>query len=123
MSDAVSPTATNFVASADVPATASVSPPGGAGPAAGVPVRRGLRALVGDGTVNQPRLPMLAGIVERLAGSLAISFRTMRSGSADARTEQPRPTRFAEFMETIPPAALIAVMRMGNWGGNCLAVI
>lgn len=66
---------------------------------------------------------MLAGIVERLAGSLAISFRTMSRGSADARTEQPRPTRFAEFMEAVPPAALIAVMRIGNWGGNCLAII
>jgi flagellar motor switch protein FliM len=66
---------------------------------------------------------MLAGIVERLAGAFAISFRTMSRGSADARSEQPRPTRFAEFMETIPPAALIAVLRIGSWGGNCLAVI
>jgi flagellar motor switch protein FliM len=66
---------------------------------------------------------MLAGIVERLAGSFAISFRTMSRGSADARTEQPRPIRFAEFMDTIPPASLIVVMRLGIWGGNCLAVI
>ena len=66
---------------------------------------------------------MLAGIVDRLAGSFAISFRIISRGSADARTEQPRPTRFAEFMETVPPAALTAVMRIGDWGGNCLAVI
>lgn len=66
---------------------------------------------------------MLAGVVDRLAGSTAISFRIMSRSSADARTEQPRPTRFAEFMETVPPLALIAVMRIGTWGGNCLAVI
>lgn len=66
---------------------------------------------------------MLAGIVDRLAGSFAISFRIISRGSADARTEPPRPTRFAEFMATVPPAALIAVMRVGAWGGNCLAVI
>ncbi len=66
---------------------------------------------------------MLAGIVDRLAGSIAISFRILGRGSADARTEQPRPTRFAEYMETVPPAALVAVMRIGTWGGNCLAVI
>src|SRR6476660_3245144 len=80
-----------------------------AGSAAGVPVRHGLRALVGDGSVNQPRLPMLAGIVDRLAGSLAINFRIISRGSADARSEPPHPTRFAEFMETVPPFALIAV--------------
>jgi flagellar motor switch protein FliM len=66
---------------------------------------------------------MLAGIVDRLAGSVAISFRILSRGSADARSEQPHPTRFAEFMETVPPFALIAVMRIGTWGGNCLAVI
>jgi len=66
---------------------------------------------------------MLAGIVDRLAGSVAISFRILSRGSADARSEQPHPTRFAEFMETVPPFALIAVLRIGTWGGNCLAVI
>jgi flagellar motor switch protein FliM len=66
---------------------------------------------------------MLAGIVDRLAGSIAINFRTLSRGSADARTEQPRPTRFAEYMETVPAAALVAVFRIGTWGGNCLAVI
>jgi flagellar motor switch protein FliM len=66
---------------------------------------------------------MLAGIVDRLAGSIAISFRILGRGSADARTEQPHPTRFAEYMETVPPAALVAVFRIGTWGGNCLAII
>jgi flagellar motor switch protein FliM len=66
---------------------------------------------------------MLASVVDRLAGSLAINFRTISHGSADARTEQPRPTRFAEVMETVPPLALLAVMRIGSWGGNCLTVI
>src|ERR1700760_193860 len=112
MSDAVSSTATNSVPRAAVP------PVGGTGTAAGVPVRRGLRALVGDGAVNQPRLPMLAGIVDRLAGSLAINFRTISRGSADAGTEQPHPIRFAESVAAVPPFALIAVMRIGSWGGN-----
>jgi flagellar motor switch protein FliM len=114
MSDAVSPS------EASPP---SAGTPSAAPPSLGTPVRRGLRALVGDGSVNQPRLPMLAGVVDRLAGSTAISFRIMSRGSADARTEQPRPIRFADFLETVPPLALIAVMRIGTWGGNCLAVI
>jgi flagellar motor switch protein FliM len=116
MSDAVSPTATGFGPPTGIS-------PRGAGTPAGVPVRRGLRALVGDGSVNQPPLPMLAGIVDRLAGSLAIGFRIISQGSTDARTEQPHPARFAEFMESVPPAALIAVMRIGTWGSHCLAVI
>ncbi len=66
---------------------------------------------------------MLAGIVDRLAGAIAISFRTISRGSADARTEQPHPTRFADYMETVPSGALIAVFRIGTWGGHCIAVI
>lgn len=87
------------------------------------PMRRGLLALVGDGSINQPRLPSLAGVLDRLAGALAISFRNISHGSADARIDQPQAMRFAEFIATVPPAALIAVMRFGNWGRQCLAVI
>ncbi|MGD0434411.1 MAG: FliM/FliN family flagellar motor switch protein, partial [Acetobacteraceae bacterium] len=88
-------------------------------PAAG----QGMRALVADGASSQPKLPMLAGVVDRLAASVAISFRTISRGAADARTDEPRPIRLAEFTETIPPTALIAVLRIGAWNGPCLAVI
>jgi flagellar motor switch protein FliM len=89
----------------------------------GVAARRGLLVLVGDGSGSRPKLPMLAGVIDRLSAYLTTSFRNLVRGSADARAEQPRPVRFNEFMETVPPGSLIAVMRIGPWNGHCLAVI
>jgi flagellar motor switch protein FliM len=66
---------------------------------------------------------MLGAIVDRLARAFAISFRIMSRSSADAHTELPRPVRFSEFMDTVPRATLMAVMRIGAWSGHCLAVI
>jgi len=66
---------------------------------------------------------MLAGVIDRLAGSLATVFRGIGRGNADARTDQAAPVRFAEFLEAVPPASLIAVFRIGTWNAQCLAVI
>ncbi len=66
---------------------------------------------------------MLAGIIDRLAGSFATSFRMISRGTVEAKADQPRPVRFAEFMETPRPTDVIAVLRFGAWGGQCLAVI
>jgi flagellar motor switch protein FliM len=82
-----------------------------------------MRALVADDASGQPRLPMMASIVERLAGLLTIAFCKICRGTAIARSEEPKPARFNEFVETIPSTALIAVLRVGAWNGACLAVI
>jgi flagellar motor switch protein FliM len=66
---------------------------------------------------------MLAGVVDRLARSLTARFRNFNRGDADARADQPTPVRFADFMENMPTAAMIAVFRIGAWSGQCLAVI
>jgi flagellar motor switch protein FliM len=66
---------------------------------------------------------MLATVIDRLAGSLAADFRRISRGSSEARADQPRPVRFAEFMDAVSPTSLIAVMRIGAWNGHCLAVI
>ena len=79
--------------------------------------------MVGNGSSNRPRLPMLAGVIDRLAGALAADFRNICRGNAEARSDQPRLVRFAEFIEAVPDTALIAVMRIGAWSGHCLAVI
>jgi flagellar motor switch protein FliM len=89
----------------------------------GATVRRGLLALIGDGSSKRPRLPRLNGVIDRLAGALATGFRTIGRGGAEARTDQPRPVRFSEFLETVQPTSLIAVLRIGAWNGHCLAVI
>jgi flagellar motor switch protein FliM len=83
--------------------------------------RGGMLALITDG---RPRLPVLDGVIDRLTGYLSVSFRTMSRGNADAsRAEEPEPVTFAEFMATVPPKALFTVLRIGAWGGQCLAVI
>jgi len=117
MSDVVSPSPTDAAPAptADVPTAEKNAPPTAS--------RRGLLALVGASSANRPRLPMLTAVIDRLAGSLTTDFRNICRGNAEARTEQPRPTRFAEFMETVPAGSLIAVFRIGAWNGHCLAVI
>jgi flagellar motor switch protein FliM len=84
---------------------------------------QGMRALVDEGASGQPKLPMLAGVVDRLTASIAINFRMISRGPAEARADDLQPIRLAEFAETIPPTALIAVLRIGAWNGPCLAVI
>lgn len=118
MSQSVSPSPTDAAL-----APPAVLPAAGESASPGVTERRGLLALVGDGAAKRPRLPMLTGVIDRLAGSLAARFRNLSRGGAEVRTEQPYPVRFAEFMETVPPLALIAVLRLGAWNGQCLAVI
>jgi flagellar motor switch protein FliM len=66
---------------------------------------------------------MMASVVDRLTGALAVSFRTMSRGAADARADRPRPARFGDLIEALPQESLIAVLAIGGWSGHCLAVL
>jgi flagellar motor switch protein FliM len=66
---------------------------------------------------------MLPGVIDRLTGGIAASFRKFSRGRVEARADTPGPARFAGFVEAIPAMALIAVARTGDRGGRCLAVI
>ncbi len=105
------------------PAAPAGAPPTVESASPGATARRGLQALIGDGSSNRPRLPMLVGIIDRLAGFFATNFRMIGHGPAEATADQPRPVRFAEFMATVASGSMIAVLHFGTWGGHCLAVI
>jgi flagellar motor switch protein FliM len=83
--------------------------------------RRGLQALVGGALAGIDRLPMLNIVVDRLAQLLTASLRVFTSNIADVNIGRVHAIRFKDFLQSIELPAMIAVIRIEQWDGYCLA--
>jgi flagellar motor switch protein FliM len=96
---------------------------GGKPTQADVQERRGLKALIGGALVGIDRLPTLNIIVDRLAQLLTASFRLFTADNAEVSIDRVRAIRLKDFLESIDLPAMIAVIRIEQWDGHCLAAI
>lgn len=85
--------------------------------------RRGLQALVGGALVGIDRLPTLNIIVDRLAQLLTASFRVFTADNCDVNIDRVRAVRLKDFLESVELPAMIAVLRIEQWDGYCLAAL
>jgi flagellar motor switch protein FliM len=85
--------------------------------------RRGLQALVGGALVGIDRLPTLNIVVDRLAHLLTASFRVFTADIADVNIDRVRALRLKDFLESVELPAMIAVIRIEQWDGYCLAAL
>lgn len=85
--------------------------------------RRGLQALVGGALLGIDRLPTLNIIVDRLAQLLTASFRVFTADNADVNIDRVRAVRLRDFLESVELPAMIAVLRIEQWDGYCLAAL
>jgi flagellar motor switch protein FliM len=85
--------------------------------------RRGFEALVGGAVVGIDRLPMLNIVVDRLARLMTTSVRKFTADNADVSIERTRAVRLKDFLDSIALPAMIAVIRIEQWDGYCLAAV
>jgi flagellar motor switch protein FliM len=85
--------------------------------------RRGLQALAGGALAGIDRLPTLNIIVDRLAQLLTASFRVFTADNADVSIGRVRAIRLKDFLESVELPAMIAVIRIEQWDGHCLAAL
>jgi flagellar motor switch protein FliM len=85
--------------------------------------RFGLEALLGGALVGIDRLPTLNIIVDRLAQLMTASMRIFTADNADVNIERMRATRLKDFLGSVELPAMIAVIRIEQWDGYCLAAI
>ncbi|CAH2605534.1 Flagellar motor switch protein FliM (plasmid) [Rhodovastum atsumiense] len=96
---------------------------GGSAAAEKQTTRTGFEALVGGAVVGIDRLPMLNMVVDRLARRMTTSIRKFTADNADVSIERIRPVRLKEFLDSIALPAMIAVIRIEQWDGYCLAAL
>jgi flagellar motor switch protein FliM len=69
------------------------------------------------------RLPTLNNIVDRLSQLMTASLRVFSAGNAEVSIGPLRPVRLKEFLESVALPAMIAVIRIEQWDGYCLAAL
>lgn len=95
---------------------------GAAAPATPV-LRSGFEALVRGAVSGTERLPALNVVVDRLARLMTTSMRKFTGDNTDVSIERVRSLRLKDFLDSIALPAMIAVMRIEQWDGYCLAAL
>lgn len=85
--------------------------------------KRGFQALVGGALVGIDRLPTLNIIVDRLAQLMTASMRAFTADNADVNIDRVKAIRLGEFLESLTLPTMIAVIRIEQWDGYCLAAL
>jgi flagellar motor switch protein FliM len=80
--------------------------------------RAGAKALLRPSDVAYRRLPMLEGVLDRLAGLLTTSIGVFIAASVDARVAEISARRFGDLPSAAP--AMLAVFRAIPWDGHGL---
>jgi flagellar motor switch protein FliM len=85
--------------------------------------RRGYEALIGGELVGLDRLPVLNIIVDRLTQLMTASMRSFTGDNADVSIDRIKPMRLKDFLDDVTLPAMIAVIRIEQWDGYCLAAL
>lgn len=83
----------------------------------------GIRAVIDSASVRYERLPMLEVVFDRLQRLLTSSLRSFTSENAELRAEPIRAQRFAEYLDSVPRPATIAVFRAVEWDNVGLVTV
>jgi flagellar motor switch protein FliM len=85
--------------------------------------RAGIRAIVDSGTVSYERLPMLEIIFERMVRHLSTSLRNFFSDNIEVTLDSIRSVRFADYVNSIPLPAVLAVFKAEEWDNFGLVTV
>jgi flagellar motor switch protein FliM len=85
--------------------------------------RQGYEVLVGSQLLGLTRLPVLNIIVDRLMQLMTVSMRSFTGDTADVSIDRIKALRLKDFLDAVTLPAMIAVIRIEQWDGYCLAAL
>ena len=83
----------------------------------------GFQALIGGALVGIDRLPTLNIVVDRLAQLMTASMRVFTADNCDVNIDRVKAIRLGEFLGSLTLPTMIAVLRIEQWDGYCLAAL
>lgn len=85
--------------------------------------RSGLKALINSALVSHRRLPMLDVVFDRASRLMSTSLRLLTNENVEAALDNVTSVRFADFIESQPPSAVIGVIRSKLLDGYALLAV
>ncbi|HCK32316.1 MAG: flagellar motor switch protein FliM [Micavibrio sp.] len=83
----------------------------------------GVMALINAALVNYERLPMLDVVFDRLVRLMSTSLRNLTSDNVEVSLDQVSTVRFADYMNSIPLPAMLAVFDAEEWDNAGMMVV
>lgn len=83
----------------------------------------GVMALINAALVNYERLPMLDVVFDRLVRLMSTSLRNLTSDNVEVSLDQVSTVRFADYMNSIPLPAMLAVFDAEEWDNSGMMVV
>jgi len=75
----------------------------------------GIRAIIDSAMVSYERLPMLEIVFDRLVRMMTTSLRNFTSDNVEVSLERITSVRFADYLNSIPLPAILAVFKAEEW--------
>lgn len=85
--------------------------------------RQGYEVLIGGQLLGLNRLPVLNIIVDRLMQLMTVSMRSFTGDTAEVNVDRIKALRLKDFLDAVTLPAMIAVLRIEQWDGYCLAAL
>lgn len=83
----------------------------------------GIRAIIDSAMVSYERLPMLEIVFDRLVRLMTTSLRNFTSDNVEVTLDRITSVRFADYMNSIPLPAVLAVFKAEEWANFGLATV
>jgi flagellar motor switch protein FliM len=83
----------------------------------------GIQRIISSGLVSYERLPMLEIVFDRLVRLLSTTLRNFTSDNVEVSIDEIVSLRFADYLNSIPLPAMLAVFRAEQWDNHGLVVV
>lgn len=83
----------------------------------------GVMALINAALVNYERLPMLDIVFDRVVRLMSTTLRNLTSDNVEVSLDQISTVRFADYMNSIPLPAMLAVFMAEEWDNHGMMVV
>jgi flagellar motor switch protein FliM len=83
----------------------------------------GIRAIIDSAMVSYERLPMLEIVFDRLVRLMTTSLRNFTSDNVEVSLDRITSVRFADYLNSIPLPAILAVFKAEEWDNFGLATV
>ncbi len=90
---------------------------------AGAPPATGIQKIISSGLVSYERLPMLEIVFDRLVRMMSKSLRNFTSDNVEIGIDNIVSLRFGDYLNSIPPSAMLAVFKAEEWDNYGILVI
>jgi flagellar motor switch protein FliM len=83
----------------------------------------GMERVIARGLVSFERLPMLEIVFDRLVRIMSTSLRNFTSDNVEVTLAGIESLRFGDYLDAVPPSAMLTVFNVREWDNNGLAVV